>query len=95
MAIVSPLNHPRSPSTAPLVGFMFRSPTWGTPDWGTVHITSMRSPAQGKLRLSHLMDPFAGMGSDLGQAEGSSPARRKRMEDGVDIRNNNHDTGAS
>lgn len=42
----------------------------------------MRSLAQGQLRFSYSMDPFAGMRSDLGQAEGSSPARVKEKENG-------------
>lgn len=41
------------------------------------------------------MDPFAGIGSDWGQGGRSSPTKVKeqeRMEDGVDVRNNNHDS---
>lgn len=56
----------------------------------------MKSLAQAQPRLSHLMDSFAGMRSEWGQVGGSSPAgvkEQERMEDGVDIRNNNHDTG--
>lgn len=71
------------------------TPTSIPPCWGTAHpITSMKSPAQAQLRLSHLMDPFAGIGSDWGQGGRSSPTKVKeqeRMEDGVDVRNNNHD----
>lgn len=42
------------------------------------------------------MDSFAGMRSERGQVGGSNPAgvkEQERMEDRVDFRNNNYDTG--
>lgn len=55
----------------------------------------MKSTAQAQLRLSFLMDLFAGIGSNWGQGGRSSLTKVKeqeRIEDGVNIRNNNHDT---